>query len=98
MMLEIRINPLNLIKRNAGRKLRGARLSVVGRQYSRFGRAMSQAVSPWPLAAEVHFGILISPCLICGGQSDIGTCLSSSFCFLPSEYNSIVSVHTHKSA
>jgi hypothetical protein len=37
------------------------------------GRAMAQAVSRWPLTAEARVRSQVSPCGICGGQSDPGT-------------------------
>jgi hypothetical protein len=52
---------------------------------SRGGHAMSQAVSRQPVTAEAQVFARISPCDICGGQSDPGTgFLYDFFGFSPS--------------
>jgi hypothetical protein len=47
------------------------------------GRAMAQAVSRRPLTAEAWVRSQVSPCEICGGQSDTGTGFSPSCRFSP---------------
>jgi hypothetical protein len=52
---------------------------------------MAQAVSRRPLTAEAR----VSPCGICGGQSDTGTGLSPNSLAFPCRYHSTVPLHTH---
>jgi hypothetical protein len=52
------------------------------------GRAVAQAVSRRPLAAEARIRSRISPCGICGGQSGTGTGLSPSTSVFPCQFHS----------
>jgi hypothetical protein len=54
----------------------------------RFGRAMAQAVSRWPLITEARVRDHVMPCGICGGQSSSGQ-------VFPRQYQSTVVFHTH---
>jgi hypothetical protein len=49
---------------------------------------MAQAVSRQPLTAEARVRSRISPCGICGAQSDIGTGFSPNSSVLPCQYHS----------
>jgi hypothetical protein len=53
------------------------------------GRAMAQAVSSWPLTAEVRVRSRFSLCGICGGQSGTGTGFSTSTSVFPYQCHSI---------
>jgi hypothetical protein len=46
---------------------------------TKVGRAMAQAVSRQPLAAETRVRAPVSPCGICGGQSGTETVFSPSY-------------------
>jgi hypothetical protein len=54
----------------------------------RVGSAIAQAVSRRLLTTEVRVHAQVSPCGICGGQSDTGIGFSSSPLVFPCQYNS----------
>jgi hypothetical protein len=56
---------------------------------------MAQAVSRRPVTAEARVRARI--CVICDGQSGIGTVFSLSSYVSPCHYNSTVAFHTHVS-
>jgi hypothetical protein len=58
-------------------------------------RAMAQVLTHRPLTAETWVRALVSPRGICGGQSDVKTGFSLNSTVPPSQYHSIVAVHTH---
>jgi hypothetical protein len=60
------------------------------------GRAMAQAVSRWPLTAEVRVRARVNPCGICGGQSGTGRVFSEYFGF-PCKYIIPPLLHIHQS-
>jgi hypothetical protein len=60
------------------------------------GRAMAQAVSRWPLAAEARVRARVNPCEICGGQSGTGQVFSEYFGF-PCKYIIPPLLHIHLS-
>jgi hypothetical protein len=51
------------------------------------GRAMVQAVSRRPPTAEAQVRSRVSPCGICGGQSDSGTGFSPSTSVFPCQFH-----------
>jgi hypothetical protein len=59
------------------------------------GRAMTHAVSCWPLTAEARVRARIILCVICGGKSDTGTGFSPRSSVFPCQYQSTVALHTH---
>jgi hypothetical protein len=52
-------------------KRKGTRANIAANKQV-LGRAMAQAVSRWPLTAEVRVRARVNPCGICGGQSGTG--------------------------
>ena len=52
------------------------------------GRVMAQAVSRRPPTAEARVLSRVSPCGICGGQSDTGTVFSPSTSVFPCQFHS----------
>jgi hypothetical protein len=57
---------------------------------------MAQAVSAWPLTVEAHVRAPVSPCGICGGQSDTRQLFSEFFGFPSASYDStIVNLSPH---
>jgi hypothetical protein len=52
------------------------------------GRAMAQAVNRRPPTAEARVRSRVTPCGICGGQSDIGTGFSPSSSVFPCQFHS----------
>jgi hypothetical protein len=54
------------------------------------GRAVAQAVSRWPLTAEVRVRARVDPCGICGGQSGTGAGFSPSSSVFPCQYHSTI--------
>jgi hypothetical protein len=56
---------------------------------------MTQAVSCWPLTAKARVRARVSPCGICGGQSDAGTGSSLSCSVLLCQYHSTVALNIH---
>jgi hypothetical protein len=57
------------------------------------GRAMAQAVSRRPIMAKDRVRARVSPCRICGGQSDTGTDFSPSYSDFACQYVSTMAVH-----
>jgi hypothetical protein len=56
---------------------------------------MAQAVSHWFLTAEARVHVHISPCVICGGQSDTGTGFIYDFSVFSYQYHSTVALRAH---
>jgi hypothetical protein len=56
------------------------------------------AIGHRPLTSEVWTLSLVSPCVICGGQSVTGTGFSLSPLVVPCQYHSTVAVHTRVSS
>jgi hypothetical protein len=56
---------------------------------------MAQAVSRRPLNAEDQVRAWVSPCRICGKQSDTGIGFSLISSVLPRQYHSTVVLHNH---
>jgi hypothetical protein len=52
------------------------------------GRAMAQAVSRRPLTSEALVRFWVSPCGICGGQSDAGTGFFPELSVFPCQFHS----------
>jgi hypothetical protein len=52
------------------------------------GRAMAQAVSRRSLTAEARVRSRVSPCGVCGGQSDTGTGFFSELSVFPCQFHS----------
>jgi hypothetical protein len=59
------------------------------------GRTMAQAVSRWPLTAEVRVRAWCILCGICGGQSGAGTAFSQNSSVFPCQCHSTVAFRTH---
>jgi hypothetical protein len=59
------------------------------------GRAMAQAVSRRPFAAEARVLALANPCGIYGGESGTGIGFSPSYSGFPCKYHSTVALQTH---
>jgi hypothetical protein len=56
---------------------------------------MAHVVSRRHLTAEARVRARVNPCVICGGQSGIGTGFSPSSSVLPCQYHSTVALQTH---
>jgi hypothetical protein len=56
---------------------------------------LTQAVNRRPLTAVARSRSLVSPCGICGGQSDTGKSLSSSSTVFTCQYHSTVAPHSY---
>jgi hypothetical protein len=56
---------------------------------------MAQAVTRWPLTAEVRVRTRVSPGEIWGGQVNTGTGFSPSPLVFPCQYLSTEALHTH---
>jgi hypothetical protein len=74
-----------------------AKINGVNETYSGFvmgvtikwhGRAIAQAVSRRPFAAEARVQSRVGPCAICGGQSGTGTGFSPSTSVFPCQFHS----------
>jgi hypothetical protein len=57
--------------------------------------AMVHTVSRRPLTAKPRLASGVIPCGICGGQSDIETCVSPNSLVFPCQYHFTVALHTH---
>jgi hypothetical protein len=64
------------------------RVMALSYNCSRYGRAMTQAVSRRPPTAETRVRSWVSPCGICGGRSGTGTSFSPSTSVFPCQYYS----------
>jgi hypothetical protein len=60
----------------------------------KISRPMAQAVTIRPLIAEAQIRALVSPCAICGGQSDTFTGFFPSS-YLSCQYHATVAIHAY---
>jgi hypothetical protein len=56
---------------------------------------MAQTVNSWPLTTEDQVRAQVSPCGICGGQSDIWTGFPLNSLVFPCQYHSTMALHAH---